>query len=71
MKKRSALLTVRVAVTVVVDTNDGELRDRMHHAGKLLSVEQVVCAEVESNLESVSYVRQVLVKPNGKEVPKC
>lgn len=53
--------TVRVVVRVVVtvDPADPELLDVINESGGTFSVADVVRAEIESNLESVSYVRHV------------
>lgn len=69
--KEKRCVVVTVIVTVHVDPDNGELLERSDVSSGPLSVEEVVRAEVESNLESVSYVRHVSVKPIGKEVKKC
>ena len=51
---------VQIAVTVAVDPHDLTLLDIIQRSGGSLSIRDVVRAEVESNLESVSYVRHVL-----------
>lgn len=56
-------LTMRLIVTVAVDPSDDELLDRFDESSGSLSITEVICAEIESNLESVSYVRQVSVEP--------
>ena len=54
---------VRVIVTVGVDPSDDGLLDRFDESGGSFSIAEVVRAEIESNLESVSYVRQVSIEP--------
>lgn len=56
-------ITVRVMVTVGVDPSDDELLDRFDESSSSFSIAEVVRAEIESNLESVSYVRSVSVEP--------
>ena len=56
-------ITVRLTVTVDVDPTDDELLDRFDQSSGSFSITDVVRAEIESNLESVSYVRQVSVEP--------
>ena len=55
-------VTVRLVVTVDVDPSDDELLDRFDESSGSFSIAEVVRAEIESNLESVSYVRQVSVE---------
>lgn len=55
-------ITVQLMVTVEVDPSDDELLDRFDESSGSFSVAEVVGAEIESNLESVSYVRQVSVE---------
>jgi len=55
-------VTVRVIVTVDVDPSDDELLDRFDESSGSFSIAEVVRAEIESNLESVSYVRHVSVQ---------
>ena len=55
-------LEVRIAVVVEVNLLDTELRDRMSQRDPLVAVSEVVRSEVRSNLESLSYVRQVKTK---------
>jgi hypothetical protein len=62
-------IAVTFIVAVHVDPKDDELLDRFESNGSF-SISEVVRAEIESNLESVSYVRHVSVKPNRKEVSK-
>lgn len=50
---------VGIRVTVHVDPTDEELLDRVDQSSGPLTVAEVVRSEVESNLESVSYVRHV------------
>ncbi len=50
---------VRIRVTVDLDPTDGELLDRADQSSGRLALADVVRSEIESNLESVSYVRQV------------
>lgn len=52
---------VRVSVAVHVDLTDDAMQYRMAELGDMFSADDVVCAEIISNLESVSYVRQVSV----------
>lgn len=54
-----AHITVRFKVTVDVDPTDDELLDRFDESSGQLSVGKVVGDEIESNLNSVSYVRYV------------
>ena len=54
--------TVRLIVAVCVDLLDDGLLDRCDASTGRFSVAEVVRAEVESNLESVSYVRHASVK---------
>ena len=55
-------ITVRFTVTVQVDPTDDELLDRFDESSGPFSIAEVVRSEIESNLESVSYVRHVSVK---------
>lgn len=55
-------ITVRVMVTVDVDPSDDELLNRFDESSGSFSIADVVRAEIESNLESVSYVRHVSVE---------
>lgn len=55
-------ITVRLVVTVQVDPTDDELLDKYDESGGPFSVADVVRAEIESNLESVSYVRHVSIE---------
>ena len=57
-----ACITVKLAVTVQVDPSDDELLDRFDESRGSFSIVEVVRAEIESNLESVSYVRHVSVE---------
>jgi len=59
----TACITVRLLVTVAVDPSDGELLDRFDESSGSFSIAEVVRAEIESNLESVSYVRRVSAEP--------
>lgn len=59
---------VALIVTVEVDSADSELLERLGEADGRASVVDIVSAEINSNLESVSYVCQVSVIPRGKEV---
>jgi len=54
-------ITVRLTVTVDVDPTDEELLDRFDRSNGPFSITEVVRAEIESNLESVSYVRHVSI----------
>ena len=59
------LTLVEMSVRVEVDSSDAELQERLREdAG--LSIADVVCSEVRSNLESVSYTREVLVNPKDE-----
>ena len=58
----NAYITVLVLVTVDVDPSDGELLDRFDESSGSFSIAEVVRAEIESNLESVSYVRRVSIE---------
>jgi len=58
----NAYITVKFVVTVQVDPTDDELLDRFDQSSGPFSVADVVRAEIESNLESVSYVRHVSVE---------
>lgn len=55
-------ITIVFAVTVQVDPTDDELLDRFDESKGSFSITDVVRAEIESNLESVSYVRHVSVQ---------
>jgi hypothetical protein len=59
-EKRCVVVTV--IVTVHVDPDDDELLERSSESSSTLSVDEIVRAEIESNLESVSYVRCVSVE---------
>jgi hypothetical protein len=59
-------MSVRLLVAVTVDPTDDELVDRVEGPTGLLSISEVVSAEIESNLESVSYARRVSVKPSER-----
>ena len=50
---------VRIAVLVQVDSSDTELLDRMSQSDPSPAVSDVVRSEIQSNLESLSYVQQV------------
>jgi hypothetical protein len=63
-----AYVTVCFMVTVQVDPADEELLDRFDESSGPFSIFDVVRGEIESNLESVSYVRRVSVKRKRKEV---
>ena len=56
--------TVRVAVRVIayVDPTDQTLAETIAESGGSFSIVDVVRGEIESNLESVSYVRHVSVE---------
>ena len=54
-------ITVRLTVTVDVDPTNDELLDRFDQSSGSFSITDVVRAEIESNLESVSYVRHVSI----------
>jgi RadC-like JAB domain len=54
-------ITVSVAVTVSVDPDDSDLIDRLRGSATRLSIPEVIAAEIESHLESVSYVTRVSV----------
>jgi hypothetical protein len=56
-------IRLRIGVMVTVDPADEELIERIQQSGGALSVADVVCNEIESNLESVSYVTAVAVAP--------
>jgi hypothetical protein len=58
---------VRMILGVSVDATDAALLDRISESNGSLSIDDVVRDEIESNLESVSYVRQVsiIMKPKG------
>ncbi len=56
-------VAIRVIVTVYVDpTHDKLLSAVCRVSGRLLSAADVVRAEIESKLESVSYVRHVSIQ---------
>ena len=62
-------LTVKFIVTVQVDRSDDELLDRYDESSSPFSVADVVRSEIQSNLESVSYVRHVaVIKSKGGEI---
>ncbi len=52
---------VTVVVTVCVDRTDDTIQSAILESGGLFSADQVVRDEIQSNLESVSYVRQVSI----------
>lgn len=54
-------VTIMFAVTVCVDPTDEELLAAISESGGSFSIVDVVRAEIESNLESVSYVRHVSI----------
>ena len=54
-------ITVTLTVIVLVDPTDDELLDRFDGSSGSFSVADVVRGEIESNLESVSYVRHVSI----------
>jgi hypothetical protein len=56
-------IRLRIGVMVTVDPGDEELLDRIRESRGALSIADVVCNEIESNLESVSYVESVAVAP--------
>lgn len=56
-----SLVPVIVVLTAYVDPNDEGLWDAIWESQGSLSVADVVRAEIESNLESVSYVRHVSI----------
>ena len=58
---KDGTVRVRVRVWVHIDPTNEELLDRIRESGGTFSIADVVCNEIESNLESVSYVRQVSV----------
>jgi hypothetical protein len=58
---KDATVRVRVRVWVSVDPTDQELLDRIRESGGTLSIADVVRDEIESNLASVSYVREVSI----------
>jgi len=62
----SHYLTVRLTVAVAVDPSDDELVERVEEPTGPFSIIEVVGAEILSNLESVSYVRRVSVKPSER-----
>lgn len=55
----AGLIAVRISVVVAVDPTDPELLARIAESQGSRSIVDVVYSEVESNLESVSYVRHV------------
>ncbi len=55
------LISVRVVVLVSVDPTDQELLAAVAQSRGSLSIADIVCSEIESNLESVSYVRHVTI----------
>jgi hypothetical protein len=59
-------INVSLTVTVCVDPLDDELLDMFDAAKGRFSVVEVVCDEIKSNLESVSYVRKVSVRTNER-----
>ncbi len=61
-------VAVRLVITVHVDSADGDLLDRFDESGGPLSIFDVVRNEIESNLDSIRYVRRVSIKPKRKEV---
>ena len=55
------IVEVAVRVRVFVDPEEEELLQVIRESGGSLSILDVVRGEIESNLESVSYVRHVSV----------
>jgi hypothetical protein len=53
--------TVRLAITVEVDPASNELLDLFDRSCGSFSISDVVRSEIESNLESVPYVRHVSI----------
>lgn len=68
MRRNEEYVAVRLLVTVHVDPADGDLLERFDKSSGSFSVVEIVRSEIESNLESVPYVRRVSVKPTQKEV---
>ena len=60
---------ITVSVKAWVDPTDEELVAKIHQQ-RHGSIEQIVRDEIQSNLESVSYVRKVKVENNQKEEKK-
>ena len=56
------LVVVHVVIVVSVDPTEPELLALVAKSGGSTAIADIVCNEVESNLESVSYVRYVDVK---------
>lgn len=54
-------ITIKLAVTILVDPTDDELLDRFDESRRL-SIGKLIGDEIESNLNSVSYVRYVSVE---------
>lgn len=59
-------IVVELAVTVHVDPADDELLDLYDESDDSFSVASIVRSEIQSNLESVSYVRYATVTPKPK-----
>ena len=60
-KSDSRHIAIMFAVTVHVDPTDEELLAAISESGGSSSIVDVVRSEIESNLESVSYVRHVSI----------
>jgi hypothetical protein len=56
------VIAVRIAITVYVNPTKPELLDIINRSGGSRSIIDVVRCEIESNLESVSYVRHAFVE---------
>jgi len=57
----AGVISVRVVVLVSVDPTDEDLLAEIARSRGSLSIADIVCNEIESNLESVSYVRHVTI----------
>jgi hypothetical protein len=54
-------VVVHVSVTVHLDPDDSQLREMLAEANNATAVD-IVASEVQSNLESLDYVRHVAVR---------
>ena len=58
-RENDRLEEIELRVTVVIDRASGQLLERLGNSAGAASPADVVRSEVESNLESVGYVRRV------------
>jgi hypothetical protein len=57
------LFNITILVAVQVDAGDKGLAEPLEQVGGPFSLTDVVCCEIQSNLESLSYVREVRLTP--------